>query len=343
MIISNQNFVFSQTDVQGKRTFMNPLGSEGHPDPCIVYCAKENCYYGISTTGFPFWGDDTLTVHRAKNFEDLFVTSESRVVYRSNDQDETYGYLWAPELHYIRGQWYIYTSCQNAPKNNLKHVIVLKAKTESPFDGFELCGHINRDFYAIDPSVYHDTESDKLYLCCSPVIDSIQRLSIQELRSPAEPVGKIAVIAKPELDWEQVPPYCDGGAIVEGGFFVKSPNGRLFILYSANGCWSDDYTIGLLEYKGGNIISADSWEKYPYPILTKGNGNFGPGHATFFYSPDKSELWICYHCLESSNPSVQPMKRLCHCQRVFFDETGFPHIGDLFPNNVPCAVPSEKL
>ena len=341
MITANKNFIIPEISIQGKRTFANPLGEESHPDPCIVYCEKEQCYYGISTTGSSLWGGECLLLHRSAKFEEMFITSESTLVYQSNYKDETYGPLWAPELHYIKGHWYIYTSCQHSKEDTRKHIIVLKAKTDSPFDGFEFCGHINRDCYAIDPTIYQDTENDKLYLCCSPVVGTIQMLSIQELSSPIEPVGEAVIIAKPELDWELVPPYVGGAAIVEGAYFVKSPNGRLFILYSANGCWSDDYVIGLLEYKGGDIVSGDSWEKYPHPILTKGNGNYGPGHATFFYSPDKSELWICHHCLEGSNPSVQPMKRLCHCQRVFFDETGFPHIGSLAPSSVPFAIPAE--
>lgn len=341
MIELNKKFEIPVNDTTGKRTFTNPLGEEGHPDPCIVYCEKEKCYYGVSTTGFPLWGDDSLTIHRAKNFEDIFSKSEKRLAYKSNAEDETYGFLWAPELHYINDKWYIYTSCENSPDDTKKHIIVLEAKTDSPFDGFKISGHINRDVFAIDPSVYQDDETGRLYLCSSPVIDGMQMLAVQELKSPTETVGEMAIIAKPELEWELVPPY-DKYPIVEGGYFVKSPNGRLFILYSANGCWSDDYAIGLLEFKGGEMATVDAWEKYPDIILKKGNGNFGPGHATFFYSPDKSELWICHHCLEGSNPSGEPMKRRCHCQRVYYDETGFVHIGELAPSGVPFAVPSDS-
>lgn len=174
------------------------------------------------------------------------------------------------------------------------------------------------------------------------MVDGIQMLSLQKLKSPSEPEGEPVLIAKPELPWELVPPY-DKNPIVEGGYFVKSPNGRLFIVYSANGCWSDDYALGVIEFKGGEMLSADSWEKYPHPIVTKSCGNFGPGHATFFYSPDKTELWICHHCLERSNPEAKVMKRLCHCQRVFFDETGFLHIGELISRDTVYPVPSDEL
>lgn len=330
------------SELKEKKTFVNPLGNEPHPDPCIVYCEKERCYYGISTTGSPLWGDDTLIIHRAVNFEDMFSKSERRIAYKSNADDDTYGYLWAPELHLINGKWYIYTSCENSPEDNEKHIIVLEAKTDSPFDGFKICGHVNRDVFAIDPSVYCDEESGRMYLCSSAVVDGKQVLAIQELKSPAEPVGKMEIIARAELDFELVPPYAGKNTIVEGGYFVKSPNGRLFILYSANGCWSDDYAVGLLEYKGGDMVNETSWEKYPEPVFKKGNGVFGTGHATFFYSPDKTELWITCHALKDTNPSNEPMERFCHCQRVYFDETGFVHIGEPIPENMPYFVPSDK-
>ena len=342
MIEFDKNFVIPKTEIKNS-SFVNPLGNDDHPDPCIVYCERDKCYYGISTAGEPGCGANQLMLHKAERFEDMFVTSERKIIYTSNENDDTYGSLWAPEFHYIRGKWYLYTSCENSPEDHKKHIIVLGAITDSPFDGFKLCSHINRDFYAIDPTIYYDTENDRIYLCTSPVIEGVQMLAIQELKSPGEPVGKIEIIAKPELSWELVPPYTGKRAIVEGAYFVKSPEGRLFILYSANGCWSDDYVIGALEYQGGDLVSADAWEKHLYPVVTKGNGNFGPGHATFFYSPDKSELWICHHCLLESNPSVKYMKRRCHCQRVFFDKTGFPHIGELIPCGMSYAVPSYNI
>lgn len=342
MLEYNKNFkIPCRQDADGP-TFVNPLGPDGHPDPCIVWCEKDMCYYGISTSGQPsLWGDDRIIMHKAERFEDMFVNCENKVIYQSNADDETYGFLWAPELHFVDGKWYIYTSCQMSDENQIKHVIVLEAKTDSPYDGFKFCAHINRDVFAIDPSFYKDNDSGKMYICCSEVVEGKgQVLTIQEMKSPSEPVGERMIIAVSELAWENA--NAGRPKIVEGGYFVKSPNGRLFILYSANGCWSDDYAVGLLEYKGGEMVCAESWEKFLEPIVKKSGGKFGPGHATFFYSPDKTELWICHHCVEKSNPSIEPIKRPCHVQRVYFDETGFPHVGDLLPENTPYPVPSKN-
>lgn len=55
-------------------------------------------------------------------------------------------------------------------------------------------------------------------------------------------------------------------------------------------------------------------------------------------------MWIriVRNCLEASDPENKPMKRRCHCQRVYFDETGFIHIGDLVKCGIPYPIPSAK-
>ena len=321
IMIKDKNFTIPVEKVTGG-FFTNPLNPEkSNADPCIVYSYEEKCYYGIST------GNTQLVLHKSKSLKDMFNKSESRIIYEVSEYDDTYGHLWAPELHYINKKWYIYTSTYTKENMWQKHIIVLEAKGDSPFDGFKLCGHINREVNAIDPTVYKDGE--KMYICFSHIKDKYMRLCIQEMKNPWETTGKYTEIAKAEYPWEKVYPHCeaDQWKINEGPYFVKSPNNRLFIFYSGNGCFCDDYVIGLLEYKGGDMLSKESWEKCPEPIMTKGNNNFGPGHATFFYSPDKTELWICHHCLHESDPEYKSMQRHCHCQKVYFDETGFPHTG----------------
>ena len=76
-----------------------------------------------------------------------------------------------------------------------------------------------------------------------------------------------AQIARATYPWETVPPYSGNWTINEGAFFVES-KGRLFIIYSGNGCWSDEYCLGVLEYVGGDYVSQAAWLKHPEPILT---------------------------------------------------------------------------
>ena len=147
-------------------------------------------------------------------------------------------------------------------------------------------------------------------------------LEIREMNSPVSFTDKKAVIARPYYDWEKAEGF-DKYCINEGAFFLKKGN-RIFIIYSANGCWSDDYCLGLLEYQGGEVCDPKNWVKYPKPLFVKGNGVYGVGHASFFHSPDGKETWCAYHCLPHSNPERKEMVRYSCVQKISFDKEDFP-------------------
>jgi GH43 family beta-xylosidase len=99
--------------------------------------------------------------------------------------------------------------------------------------------------------------------------------------------------------------------------------------------------MGILEFVGEDMLDPDHWVKHPEPFMTKGNGCVGPGHATFFESPDGGEVWICHHCLKDTDPECKPMQRHCHVQKVFFDETGFPHADNPLPKGIGYKEPKK--
>ena len=142
------------------------------------------------------------------------------------------------------------------------------------------------------------------------------------MSSPVSFTDKKAVIARPYYDWEKAEGF-DKYCINEGAFFLKKGN-RIFIIYSANGCWSDDYCLGLLEYQGGEACNPKNWVKYPKPLFVKGNGVYGVGHASFFLSPDGKETWCAYHCLPHSNPERKETVRYSCVQKISFDKESFP-------------------
>ncbi len=64
---------------------------------------------------------------------------------------------------------------------------------------------------------------------------------------------------------------------------------RLHVIFSASGCWTDFYALGVISFNGkGNLLDAAAWEKHPQPFFkqSKENGVYAPGHNSFFKSPD---------------------------------------------------------
>ena len=323
MLIKDKNFTVPMSDTAG---FNNPMAPERSvADPTVLYDRQRKCWYLLAT------GNKSLTLCRAERFADLGTAGESRVIYEASDADGTVGSFWAPELHFLDGKWYIYTSTENPAGKGGYHLFVLRANTDDPMDGFSLAGHLAPQRNAIDPTVYR-TPDGKLLLCCAfmDTANGRECLLMQEMASPTALKGEGALLSTATLPWE-LDPTANGGVdrINEGPYFLPEPeSGRLFLVYSANGCMNDDYLLGILELKGDDPLDPACWEKDTEPFFTKGNGCFGPGHASFFTSPDGKEIWMACHRLDRSNPTEAPMPRRLHCQRVFFDATGFPHVGE---------------
>lgn len=315
----------------------NPLSNENFSDPFITYDVKTGYYYFLASC------KNLLTMYRSKTLGDIISSNDSKVVYECGGNG-IYGPMWAPEMYKIGDRWYIYTSCREMWDNNpfaqKKQILILKSISENPFDGFEFGSKPDGSVFAIDPTF--TTVNGKHYICYSRVANGgRQVLDIREMSDPLTYTDKVAEISAPTLEWELAEGYRGDAAINEGAFFVKRGK-RLFIIYSANGCWSDDYCLGVLEYIGGEICDSSSWIKHDRPLFVKGNGIFGVGHAAFFYSPDGKELWCTYHCLLESNPTRKPMRRLTCVQKIDFDSEDYPVMGAPVGYGQPIAPPSGE-
>lgn len=317
--------------------FKNPLEMRAAPDPFMTYDPETGYYYALFTCG------NRLELYRSRHAANILTDKDTLVVFRVNEKDGIYGCVWAPEMHKApNGKWYIYTSGSITPGDGQKRLFVMESLTADPFDGFIFKGKLDDDLFAIDPTIYTD-ENGKQYICYShSSAEDNQRLEIREMANPYTFGEKSAVVAVAEYPWELVPPYIGKSKINEGAFFVKSGE-RLFIIYSGNGCWSNDYCLGVVEYKGGDMCSSDSWVKHPEPIFVHGEDTYGPGHASFFKSPDGKELWCAYHVMLSFNEKAVYAPRYFCIQKVDFDETGYPVMGKVPPLDTLHKAPSGEI
>ena len=316
--------------------FSNPLSQNNFSDPFITYDKKTGYYYFIASCQC-----NKLTMYRSRRAGELLRDNDSRVVYECGSEG-IFGPMWAPEMYKFGDRWYIYTSCREEWNDNLfairKQPLILKSKTEDPFDGFELGSKPDPSIFAIDPSCA--MIDGKQYICYSEVVDAQQVLVIREMSDPITFTDNKAEIARATLEWELAEGYREY-PINEGAYFLQKGK-RLYIIYSANGCWSDDYCLGVLEHMGGEICDAKNWIKHPEPLFFKGNGIYGVGHASFFSSPDGSEIWCAYHCLLRSNPERVEMDRHTCIQKISFDENDYPVMGAPIGINKELESPSGE-
>ncbi len=316
-----------------------PLSDYTAADPFMTYDGGTGYYYLLPTKS------DRLEIFRSRHAGNILGDAESAVVFRANGEENgIFGAVWAPEMHKAPdGKWYIYTSGLTDPGDRKSlRLFVLQSKSADPFDGFRFIGLLDKDLYAIDPTVLTLPDGRQV-MCYSRVLYTYagQVLEIAEMVNPYTLGEKRTVIASPEYPWETLPPFCGSKSINEGPFFAEN-GGRLFIFYSGNGAYFDDYCLGALEYTGGDILSSGAWRKLPKPFLTQGNGVYGPGHASFFRSPDGSELWCAYHGLHEHNYDEHLAPRLLHLQKVEFDGEGYPVPARPLPNGSVLPAPSGE-
>ena len=131
----------------------------------------------------------------------------------------------------------------------------------------------------------------------------------------------------------------------EGPQPLKSPNGEyVHIVYSASGCWTPYYALGLLTSRSvADLLDPQSWVKSANPIFRQSpeNGVYGTGHNSFFKSPDGTEDYILYHARDTkTDPPGMGDTRSPRAQKFTWNENDFPVFGTPVARDVKLKKPS---
>lgn len=321
-------------------TFTNPLLPVG-PDPWVIF--HDGFYYYMNTTG------KDLTIWKTRSIGDL-KTAPPKVVWTPAPNGPASSQVWAPELHYLNGKWYIYFTA-DAGNNRSHRLWVLENASADPTEGdWTMKGKLSdpQDHWAIDPSVFED--EGKLYLIWSGWPgdeDGEQDIYIARLKNPWTMAGNRVRLSKPTYDWEKYNELAGKNkpdiTVNEGPEMLKHGD-KLFLVYSASACWSDHYELGMLTaVEGSNLSKKSSWKKSRNPVFTESPQApaFGPGHNAFFQSPDGKQDWIIYHANPGPNQDCDG-KRSPRAQPFTWNSDGTPHFGEPVPIDQPVERPSGE-
>lgn len=317
-------------------TFTNPLLSTG-PDPWVIH--KDGFYYYMNTQG------NRISIYKTKALSQL-KAAEIKVVYNAPASGPDSRNIWAPELHFLNNKWYIYYTAGSSADLSTQRMFVLENDQADPTQGTWVAkGQIkdlNADFFAIDATVF--SREGKNYIIWSGHIsaeDNNQRLYISAL---ADEPWKMATprveISAPTYDWEKIgTPYVN-----EGPEILMNEQGAAFLIFSASGCWTDDYSLGMLSLQqNGDPLNPAHWRKSDQPVFTKKpeNNAYGPGHNGFFKSPDGKEDWIIYHANSAPGLGCSD-KRSPRMQKFTWKSDGSPDFGEPVKLNTPIKKPSGE-
>ena len=293
------------------KTVQNPIHNGGG-DPWVVQ--HEGAYYYCFSAG------NGVCVGKYDSITEL--KPNGKRVYFAPQGTMYSAEYWAPELHYINGEWYIYVAADDG--NNYNHrMYVLKGTSQDPTQPFEMVGQITdpTNKWAIDGTVLQ--LGGELYFIWSGWegdVNVAQNLYIAHMSDPCTIDSERVLLSVPEYNWEM-----HGEPYVNEGPAVLQHDGKTFLAYSASGSWTDYYCLGMLTLTGDDPMDAASWEKATKPQFRYvPHVAYGPGHNSFCTAPDGS-VWMIYHANLVSGTGWQG--RSVWIAPVTFDENGNPDLG----------------
>lgn len=310
-----------------EHNYPNPL-IEQRADP-FIYRHTDGYYY--FTASVPEY--DRLELRRAESLTGL-AQAEAITVWRKPQQGPMSALIWAPELHFIEGKWYLYFAAAHSAEiagGLFQHrMFVLECDAANPLTGkWVEKGRVATplDSFSLDATHFeHNGKHYYLWAQKDPEIRGNSNLYLAEMENPWTLKGEPVMLSKPELPWET-----NGFWVNEGPAVIKHGK-RIFISYSASAT-DENYCIGLLWADiNRDILDAAQWHKSPEPVFRTQyqNRQFGPGHNSFTRN-ERGEDVLVYHARNYTEIEGDPLydpNRHTRIKTISWDEQGMPIFGE---------------
>jgi GH43 family beta-xylosidase len=286
---------------------------------------------------------DRIVLRRAQTIQALQDASET-TIWRRKSSGVGSGQVWAPELHFIDGKWYIYVALGVANQWRIR-AFVLEGTGSNPLTASWVEKGIiktNWDTFSLDASTF--VANGTRYLIWAQQepsrSDENSSIMIAPLQNPWTIRGTAVAISRPTLSWERV------GYKVNEGPFVIQKNGKIFLTYSASAT-DHNYCMGMLTASAGaDLMNPASWSKSQSPVfVSNANTNqWGPGHNSFTVSEDGQSDIMVYHDRGYRDIKGDPLNdpnRRTRVQKLYWKADGTPDFGVPVPEgNTPVRLRS---
>jgi GH43 family beta-xylosidase len=330
----------SSGQVAARNTFTNPLLPSG-PDPWVFQWKGD--YFFMATT------QKDLTIWKTTDITDL-RHAEKNVVWVPELDKPWSKAIWAPELTRWNDKWYIYFAATDGSAQG-RRIYVVENSAEDPLDGrWVLKGKVadSTDRWAIDADVFEVNGIHYMLWSGWPgATRGVQNIYIARMSNPWTIDSPRTLLSTPTYDWEKHSENPTGGqtVLVNEAPEALVHNGEVFVAFSASGCWTDEYELGLLAADStSDLLATTSWKKYDHPSFRENAAGhaFGTGHNGFFKSPDGKEDWIIYHANAEAGQGCRAA-RSPRIQRFTWNSDGNPNFGVPEPTDVPLIKPSNMI
>lgn len=319
----------SYGEVHENRSILGRLKVNNYPKPFIeqradpyLYKHTDGYYYFMGS--YPLY--DRIVLRRSQTIEGL-IDAEEVVVWWAHESGIMSEHIWAPEIHYIDGSWYIHFAAGEKEDEWAIRPYVLACDSNNPLTGeWVEKGQVNTEFqsFSLDATTFE--HQGKRYLVWAQKVDndSISNLYIGEMENPWTIKNQV-LLSTPEYKWENSVFYVN-----EGAAFLRGKD-KVYIAYSGNAT-DHTYAVGYLAADwDADLLDPNAWEKTKEPVFVTSEETmeYGPGHNSFSVDEDGYDL-IIYHARpykEIKGNSLYDHNRHARIQRLFWNADGTPYFG----------------
>lgn len=289
------------------------------------WCYKHTDGFYYFTGSIPQY--DGIELRRSKTLNGL-LTANSRMIWKRHFEGQMSGYIWAPEIHYIDGVWWIYFTASDREDIWEIRPYALKCEDDDPIMGeWTEMGRIDigHESFSLDMTSF--IHRGKQYVCWAQTIDKAvgSCIYVASMKDPIHLDSKPMLLTKPDYDWEKQ------GFDVNEGPAVLIRNGKVIVTYSASDT-GHRYCMGMLWANAdSDLLDKSSWHKSDKPVFASSekNSQYGPGHNSF--TTDQGRDILIYHSRNYKEVSGDPLhdpNRHARAKVFTYDENGLPVFGE---------------
>ena len=294
-------------------------------DPYVTY--KDGWYY--FTASIPAY--DAIVLRRSRTLTGL-AGAEEKVLWTKHKKGPQSEHVWAPELHFLFGKWYIYYAAGD--KDDVWEIrpYVLTCTGDDPYENpWVECGPMqcadddpfSFRAFSLDATVFQDNGS-WYYVWAEKVGvgKQISNLYIARLETATKLATVQVLITTPDYDWERV------GFWVNEGPAVIRHGDKIYLTYSASETGAC-YCMGMLTATAGtDLLDPRRWKKERHPVLCTDAAKelYGPGHNSFTVDEEGRDVMVYHARIEEKiegNPLYNP-NRHAFLMPVLWDENDRP-------------------
>lgn len=311
---------------ENKELKYNTVWIAQRADPYVLKDAEGSYYFTASVPAY-----DSIVLRKSDTLAGL-AEAEETVIWRKHESGPMSKHVWAPELHYLFGKWYVYFAA--GEKDDIWKIrpYVLECQGQDPMkDEWVELGKMQRaeedefsfEAFSLDGTIFENKEK-YFYVWAEKtgVGRQISNLYIAEMESANKLKTVQVLLTTPDYDWER------HGFWVNEGPAVLKRNGKIFITYSASDT-GINYCMGMMSVsEDADLLDPRVWKKERYPVLQTDyeKGIYGPGHNSFTVDEAGNDIVVFHARTETEivgDPLYNP-NRHAMLMKLDWDKDGNP-------------------